>query len=357
MSPRRTRRDRSQRGVVLLVVLFFVLLLVSGVATFSKRSIIDAMISRNRDDFSSASALARGGVRLAQALLIQDRINEEAADVPVIDTHTELWARVDKVPLQSGRGSLKLRIEDSGSRLNLNALFQMDEVGTLVPSDMTEPFLLAFLEKIISELPVPPGEKALYDVRELTNNLIDWIDPDEERVRGGPENSYYQGQDPPYRAANRALLSVDELQLIEGFDQTLVKALRAYVTVYPYAPTGCQIVSRGCGVNLNTAPPHVLATLYYDDGVGLRLADEDLVRDILKIRQDGGIICSPDHNIDGCTPVHDLVANAIFPAPTYSTQVFLVKAEARVGQVRRTVEATIDRSDPAVPRLLSWRVR
>ena len=111
------------------------------------------------------------------------------------------------------------------------------------------------------------------------------------------------------------------------------------------------------GVNLNTAPPHVLATLYYDDGVGLRLADEDLVRDILKIRQDGGIICSPDHNIDGCTPVHDLVANAIFPAPTYSTQVFLVKAEARVGQVRRTVEATIDRSDPAVPRLLSWRVR
>ena len=34
-----------------------------------------------------------------------------------------------------------------------------------------------------------------------------------------------------------------------------------------------------------------------------------------------------------------------------------VRAEARYGQVRRTVEAVIDRSNPAEPLVLSWRVR
>jgi general secretion pathway protein K len=342
---------------VLLIVLFFVLPLVTGVATFAKRSTVDFMLARNRADLTGAEAMARGGVRLAEALLIQDRIDEDAGTSPVIDAYTDLWARAHNAPLEHAEGTLELDIRDAGSRLNLNALFQVDEAGELRASDMTETFLLAFLEKVISELPIPPGEKALYDVHELTNNLIDWIDPDEERVRGGPEDSYYQQQDPPYRAANRPLLSVDELRLIEGFDATLVKGLRPYVTVYPPMPSGCADVNKGCGVNLNTAPPHVLATLYYDDGVDQRLASEDLVRDILKIREEGGLICSAEQNIEGCTPIHDLVANAIFPAPTFSSQVFEVTSEARVGEVRRTIEATVDRSDPVAPRLLSWRVR
>jgi hypothetical protein len=63
-----------------------------------------------------------------------------------------------------------------------------------------------------------------------------------------------------------------------------------------------------------------------------------------------------------CTPIGELVtnANSIFPTPTASSQVFEVESTARVGAdgaVRRTVQAVIDRSAPATPRLLSWRVR
>jgi type II secretory pathway component PulK len=238
--------SRDSHGVVLLVVLFFALLLSSSIATFLSRSSVDAIIARNREKAARADALARGGVRLAQALLLEDRQREQAANTSPIDGHLDLWAQLEGLEIDAGGGAtLALRIEDSGRRLNLNALFETDDTGILVPVSETEPFLIAFLEKVIDEMPIPPGERALYDARELTANLIDWVDADEVRVLGGPEDEYYQRQEPPYRAANQPLLSVDELRLVEGFDVELVEALRAYVSVYPFAPGGCGAANVG----------------------------------------------------------------------------------------------------------------
>jgi general secretion pathway protein K len=344
--------------VVLLVVLFFALLLASSIATFLSRSTVDAIIARNRENAARADALARGGVRLAQALLLEDRLGEKTGEASPIDGHLDVWARLEGVEIDAGDGAiLTLRIEDSGRRLNLNALFATDDTGSRAPASETEPFLIAFLEKVLDEMPIHPGERALYDVRELAANLMDWVDADEVRVRGGPEDEYYQKQEPPYRAANRPLLSVDDLRLVEGFDAALVEALRAYVSVYPFAPGGCGDVVVGCGVNLNTAPPHVLAVLFYNDGVDDRLADEDVVRRILRARQEGGGVCLGGQSLEGCTPISEIVANPIFPQPTFSSEIFVVTAEARVGEIRRSVEAVVDRSEPKKPRLLSWRVR
>jgi len=40
----------------------------------------------------------------------------------------------------------------------------------------------------------------------------------------------------------------------------------------------------GAGINLNTASPHVLALIFSDDGVDLRLAQEETIRAILEVR-------------------------------------------------------------------------
>ena len=343
---------RDKHGVVLLVVLFFALLLSSSIATFLSRSSVDAIIARNRENAARADALARGGVRLAQALLLEDRLLEQLAATAPVDGYLDLWAQLEGLEIDAGDGAtLAVRIEDSGKRLNLNALFEIDDTGSRVPASETEPFLIAFLEKVIDEMPIHPGEKALYDVRELTANLIDWVDADEVRLLGGPEDDYYQRQEPPYRAANRPLLSVDELRLVE--------ALRAYVSVYPFAPGGCGDTLVGCGVNLNSAPPHVLAALFYNDGVDQRLASEDVVRAILRAREEGSGVCLGGQSLDDCTPISEIVtnANSIFPQPTFTSEIFVVTAEARVGEIRRSVEAVVDRSEPTEPRLLSWRVR
>jgi type II secretory pathway component PulK len=342
-------------GVVLLVVLFFGLLLASSIVTFVKRSTVDAMISRNREAASRADALARGGIRLAGALLLEDRLREAAGASLPLDTQLDPWA--EGLDLETPDGAtLRVRIEDTGARLNLNALFAVDANGELGAKETAEPFLIALLEKAIGEIPRPPGEKS-YDARELADNLIDFVDSDEVRVQGGEEDGWYQEQRPPARPPNRALLSVDELRLVEGFDAELVEALRPYVSVYPYAPGGCDREQIGCGVNVNTAPPHVLGLLYYDDGVELRLAPEDVLRRILELRQKGETICPPSQSEEACTPIGEIVTNAIFPPPTFASQVFVVTAEARVGELRRTIEAVVDRSPGVELRLLSWRPR
>lgn len=347
--------SRGAQGVVLLVVLFFALLLASSIVSFVKRSTVDAMITRNREAASRADALARGGIRLAGALLLEDRLQEAAGASLPLDTDLDVWAGQRDLEMPDG-STLRLRIEDVGARLNLNALFAVGETGELAAKETAEPFLVALLEKAVDEIPGKPADKD-YEVRELANNLIDYVDTDEGRVEGGPEDAWYQEQKPPGRPPNRALLSVDELRLVEGFDAALVDALRPYVTVYPYAPGGCENEEVGCGVNVNTAPPHVLSLLYYDDEVELRLAPEEVVRDILEIRQRGEVICPPSQSEEGCTPIGELVTNAIFPPPSFSSQLFVVTAEARVGELRRTIEAVVDRSGGSELRLLSWRPR
>lgn len=338
---------RRQRGMVLLVVLFFALLLTSSIATFTRRSVVDRMVARNRDDAARAEALARGGIQLGAALLSLDKIAKQASALP-IDSYLDGWYRIRDTAIPSGDdATLTLRIEDSGSRFNLNAVFDHAEGGGAYQE--SEPFLRELLFKAISELDIPPGEK-VYDEAELALALIDWVDPDEESMNGGSEDDYYQTQDPPYRARNRPLLSVDELLLIEGFDRQLVDALRPYVTVFPYVG--------GEGVNLNTAPTHVLALLFFNDGVDDRLAKDDEVKQILDARARGTLLCGEGFNQGGCTPIQSIVpnANSIFPAPTFVSTIFTIEAEARVGEIRRSVEAVIDR-DVTPPAPLSWRVR
>jgi type II secretory pathway component PulK len=347
-----------ERGVVLLVVVFFALLLASAVATFVSRSTVDAAITRNRESAAQAEALARGGIQLGEALLLEDLLQEGSGAALPLDTGTDVWAEGLDYPLADG-SELHVRIADTGARLNLNALFAKDAAGELVARKQTEPFLVAVLQKAIQEIPRPPSQLADYDPAALAANLIDFVDTDSVRVHGGPEDSYYSRLDPPLVAGkdkDHPLFSVEDLRLVEGFDQDLIEALRPYVSVYPYAAGGCDRANVGCGINLNTAPPHVLSLLYYDDGVELRLAPEDVVRRILQIRSEGGAICPAAKQEDGCTPIGDLVTNAIFPPPTFSAVVFVVTAEARVRGVRRTIEAVVDRSKGAELRLLSWQI-
>jgi len=338
-------RSTRQQGVVLLIVLFFALLLTSSIATFTRRAIIDASVAHNRDAAARAEALARSGIRLGKSVLIMDRIQEEASQ-QAIDSHQDAWSELSAIEIPGGDGAiLKIRIEDSGTLFNLNSIFDYAEGGA--PYAETEPFLKAFFEKVIDEMKIPPGEK-YYDISELSEALMDWVDADGVRLKGGLEDTHYQLQEPPYWAANGPLMSVDDLFLIEGFDHQLVEALRPYITVDPFAGGG--------GINLNTAPAHVLSLIFFNDGVDDRLADKDRVKRILEVREKGGLICGETLSLKDCTPISNIVENPIFPPPTYTASVFTIVANAQVGDVRRTIEAVVNRSvDP--PLMLSWRVR
>jgi type II secretory pathway component PulK len=341
--------------------------------------VLDTVITRNRDAAAQAEALARGGVRLATGLIVHDSAvadaqtpgpeEEAVTEGEEKEAAEEPWAQIRNYELITEDGSiLRITIKASGSLLNLNALAQrtysneQGQSATMGPDPgEAEKFLVAVFEKIIDEMPIPSGEK-LYDPQELAENLIDYLDEDEVPRGIAPtddEDEYYQSQDPPYRAANRPLLSVEELGMIEGFDVQLMEALRPYVTVFPLYPE-----NNRRGINLNTAPPHVLALVYYGNIDDQRLADEDLVRSILAPRSEGDLICTQAaDDPDRCRTLQDidsdLALGHIFPEralPSDST-FFTVSSEATVGEIRRTVVAALDRSDPAYPQLLSWRMQ
>ncbi|MEE8580777.1 MAG: type II secretion system minor pseudopilin GspK [Myxococcota bacterium] len=348
-------RDR-RRGVVLALVLTLALVLSAAIITFVRRSIVDSMIVRNRDAVAQAEALARGGVRLATALVLEDLLAEAVRDAgddtetPPGDTLQDLWARLGDEEISTADGALlRVRVEDAGALLNLNGLIDFANPENATDEE-TELFLADVFRKVIEEIPLPPGEK-LYDPRELAENLIDFIDPNQIRIGGGAEDDYYQRQDPPYRAANRPLLGVDELRMVEGFDEPLVEALRPYVTVYPLVGGG--------GINLNTAPPHVLASLYHGASGSRRLADEGIVRELLRARAAGDILCDDGASDERCRTVSSVgFEGTPYPASPLpaSADVFRVTSQATVGEIHRSIEAVVDRSVPSEPRLLSWRV-
>lgn len=334
---------KRRAGMALLTVMFFILLAVSGIATFLRRATLDAMLVRNRDFAARSEALARGGIRLATALLLQDRFDESEIDFRA-ETRHDLWARVGATTLTlADGGELQLHIEDAGARLNLNSLV---ENGT-IRHELAEGFLTELLDRVIQEIPGSDEEQS-YDAEELARNLLDYLDEDDVRITGGLEDDYYQRQEPAYRAANRPLLSVDELALVEGFGPSLVEALRPYVSVYPL--TGAD------GINPNTAAPWVLALLYHGTTSDYRLADGDTVRDILELREAGDTLCESSEGSQ-CVFIGDAIEGEIFPPPTFQTDVFRVEAIARYGDAQRTVTAWIDRSDPAEPRWLAWELR
>jgi general secretion pathway protein K len=340
-----TAADRRERGIVLVVVLFFILLLTSAIATFLRRAALDASVATHRDRARAAEALARGGVRLGETLLLEDlRLKGASGAGP--DTLHDVWGRVRGVDLEDDPdATLYLEIEDAAARIDLNGFLVKGEVSAEQRAALEQ-----VLAGVIAVMPGEADERAGYEPDVLAANLADWLDADDVTADGSPEDELYQKRDPPYHAANRPLLSIDELRLVVGFDGPLVDALRPFVGVYPLVGGG--------GVNVNTAPPWVLAQLSLGTDVsGFRPVETEDVERIVKEREDGPL-CSGETAGSTCTPLAELLSGeSLSPQPTEHSSVFVIRATATVLDVERRIETVVDRTDPAALERLSWRVQ
>jgi len=111
----------------------------------------------------------------------------------------------------------------------------------------------------------------------------------------------------------------------------------------------------------------VLAALYHGT-LEKELAKQDEVTAIVREREES-LLCAQTggEELDGDGITHaaclglleaaDVDPTTIFPAPTWSSDVFTVTAEARVGEIVRRLEVVLDRSEPSDVRRLAWRMR
>jgi len=377
------RARRRSEGIALLIVLVIVMLLVTAVYLFQRRAVINTTIARNRVAAAEADALARGGLRIAEAALFLMRLREEqeaaggdgagaaaAADpglAALAGGSTEPWRMLDELAIDLEQGqSLRLQLEDAGARLNLNALVpaiaadqgeggeegENSGLGTSIEDhEEATLYLTEVLDYIVAGID-EPGAAGSYDTREIAESLIDWMDEDDETRSGRSEDDSYAGQDPPYRPRNGPFLSFEEIGLVQGVDPVLLDALRDYLTVHPIGGTA--------GINLNSAPPWVLKLVSAGTSGDRRLLDDDTVREIWRLREQEDKILCEDSGSDPerCVSLAEArIEGSLYPETVLpaTARVFRVVAEARVGALTRRMEAIVDTRSLEGPQLLSWR--
>lgn len=359
---------RRSAGIVLAIVLVLIFVLVTAVYTFQRRAIVDTSIATNRIRNAEAEALARGGLRIGEAVVFLARLKDEAESAGAAPADAdagagglgrlpldEVWANLGRfrLELEDGR-TLRVSIEDEGARLNLNALVGDDEATGGSSTDEAEEYLVEVLDYIIAGIDAPIEDKN-YDTRAIAQNLLDYIDSDDTARNGRGEDTFYQSQDPPYQARNGPFLSFDEIGLVEGVDPLLLNAMLDYVTIHPIGGTQ--------GINLNRAEPWVLSLVYAGTSGERHFVKQQTVRDIWALRAKAKIICdSPGTDPARCVGPNEvgngeLADGSLYPATTLPAEpsVFRVVAEAQVGSLTRRIEAIYDTRQPERPELLSWR--
>ena len=228
--PRRAKPfGLRQRGLALVTAMLIVAIVAALAASLSLGQQVWLRQAQNINDRAQADKVSQAALQWAKLILLED-----AKKNPTIDDLTENWAK-PLPPISVEGGAMTGRIRDAQGRFNLNSLLRSGNPST--------PDINVY-RRLLQSLSL--NDSLLID------SLLDWIDADADAKPAGAEDTYYLTLQPPYRAANQRLESVEELRLVKGYDAKTVELLRPYVSALP-EPTA---------VNINTADARVLSALF-----------------------------------------------------------------------------------------------
>jgi general secretion pathway protein K len=221
----------SQRGVALVTALLVVALATVAAVAMATRLHVDMRRAGNLLHGEQAYTYALAAESWAQVILQRDSEDNKT------DSYQDDWA-TSLPPIAVEGGLVDGRIDDLQGRFNVNNL-----VGDNGAVDAPN---LKYFEQLLERLQLEPS---------LATALVDWIDSDlDVTFPGGVEDETYLLQDPPYRAANRRLVDISELRLVQGFTPEIIEILAPHVTALPSATL----------INVNTATPEVLLALHVE---------------------------------------------------------------------------------------------
>jgi general secretion pathway protein K len=234
----------GQSGAALILALLMISILVVLVLETLRAAQVEEVGSRHFQDSLQAEALAKSGLNLGVALLVQDLEEND------VDHFGEPWSstlQADELPNAfKAIGTLEARITDEAGKYPINKL--VDDAGALRPA------FKQVLERLLTN---PPFKMEPEEVTKLIFAIKDWMDEDDEPTgEFGAETDYYKSLEKPYECKNGPLASLDEFQLIRGVSSSLYHgvgggpALKDLLTIHS---TG--------QININTAGPLVLQAL------------------------------------------------------------------------------------------------
>ncbi len=112
---------------------------------------------------------------------------------------------------------------------------------------------MATFENLISQVGVPQSLRG-----GLAASVSDWVDPDQQELANGAEDSYYQTLEKPYLAANQIFKSVEELRLVRGFNEIVPLPNNEEKTVFELLEEHLVVLPTQTALNVNTATETIL---------------------------------------------------------------------------------------------------
>ncbi len=237
-----TSKSQSEKGTILLTTLL--IMTVMAAMTVALMDDIRLAVRRtiNVQAYAQVDWQARGAEDFITAYLETDFLEMEPAAKSAL-----LQANAPLV-LPTPGGAITLTLKDASHCFNLNSvLFETGEQNGQAMLEFTE------LAKLLG---VPQNQAVA-----LSSALVDWQDPDQQLTPGGAEDGNYLRRKPPYRTADTALRSPDEMRALNGMDEDLWELFQPFVCTGPPSTQDENGDTTAMSVNVNSLQPERLAVL------------------------------------------------------------------------------------------------
>ena len=279
-------RQRQAGVAIIIAVMIISLMMVFTADIIINSQVHIELVSANRDN-STAEYLAKSGYNLALLLLSIDYGVDLFRQVNMKekrkDTLADMWLTLNEIPIGEAtaktlqdlfalnpltdaetlemlgllQGEFTIHVSDEASKINVNYCAAGEATP---PCKQTQAMLQALFNC--------PLEKAYLDSKnvdptELVKKFQDWVDSNsraDPQSGLGDESDPYMRASPPYKAKNSQFDTLDELKLIDGWDDDLHAVFSPYLTVYPFKKTGNDPNDRA-RININTVSRELLACL------------------------------------------------------------------------------------------------
>lgn len=242
-------------GSALVIAIWTISLLSILVLSFAMDAMIEGRISTYVRQRRRVDYLTQSGVAIAEMLLEK---KNSVSGGSAADDSEDRWKQ-PALRIKRGQNAvIEETIEDGVVRVEIIPEEARWNVNLLIGPEYD-----VVWERIFENAGIPlEYHSALVDC------WTDWVDPDSIPSRDGAEDDYYETLEPPYKARNRPIDTVDEMLLIKNFGEAVltggilnpeqeIKELQIHVRGIKELFT-----TYGDGkINVNSAPMEVLMTI------------------------------------------------------------------------------------------------
>ncbi len=385
----------GERGIALLATMLAIAMMTIIVVDFTSSSAMGYLSAANHANEIRAEYLARSAISIGLALIAQDTRNQltqqmSGGSAPLgsagqtgasgasgvsggssvtgqgqpFDSFFSVWA-APFPPMPVNGGTVQLSVVDEARKFNINKLINFTPLASLtqtLPGAQASP--LGAPSAVATPVAGQPmggpaatglalGQINQNAVMQLTRlvmllgispdiipPIVDWLDPDSIESEGGAEADYYMRLMPPYEPRNGPMPTLGDLRLVKGIDDATFMKLRNYLTVAPEV-----------AVNINTAPPEVIACLDQS------LSDNPkIVQQIIEARSIRPFANITDAlNLIGGAASQGTSQGSLTQNLTTRTTYFSITGMGAYAGSRRLVFATFRRNGDGTGALGSWQ--